>query len=104
HKIVHRVVGIDGLTRIAPEAVYHVVLHVAVTYVVIIDIRDLELPAAGWLKRRDDIKDSSIIKIHTGHGERARRLFRLLYDTLDPAIAIEGSDTQVAEVCYVIEP
>ena len=50
HEIVDGVIGVDRFPGIAPEPLENLILHLALGDEPVVDIRDLQLTAAGWLE------------------------------------------------------
>ena len=103
HEVVHGVVGVDGLACVAPEALDDVVLHRPLVDEPVVDVRDLQLAAAGRLQRRDHVPDRLVVEVHAGDGVLARRLLGLLQDA-DDALPVELRDAEMAEVLRFREP
>src|SRR5207302_9104238 len=79
----------------------HVVLHHAVFQEPVVHVGDLELSPSGGLEGGQNLPDRRVIKVNAGDGEVARWLFGLLDDPLDPAIAVELRDSQVAQMLAI---
>src|SRR4029453_10314580 len=65
-EVVDLVVGVDGLSGVAPEPVQHVVLHLAALDVPVVDVGDLQLAAAGRPQRGDDLEDALVVEVNAG--------------------------------------
>src|SRR3989442_7722987 len=59
----HLVIGVDGLACVAPVALEEVVLEGACAHVVVVDVRDLELPATRRLELRDHVEDVRLVAV-----------------------------------------
>src|SRR5438132_1581986 len=94
----HRVVRGNRLTRIAPEAIEHVVLHQSVLEEPVVHVSDLELSAPGRLELGQHLPYRRVIKVNARDGEVAGRLLGFLDNPFDPALAVELGDAQVAKV------
>src|SRR4029077_9962093 len=101
HEVVDRVVSLDRLARVTPEAVEHVVLHEPALDIPVVDVGDLQLPAARRLQARKYIPDGLVIEVRTGDGELARRILWLLNDQLDAAAAVELRHAKVLQVLAI---
>src|SRR6186997_2242940 len=93
----HLVVRIDGLAGIPPVPAEHVVLELAGTDVVVVDVGDLELAAARRLEFRDDVEDFGLIAIEARDGEAAWRIRRLLDDLHDAAV-LDARNAEMTEM------
>src|SRR5437879_4242798 len=100
----HRVVRGNRLTRIAPEAIEHVVLHQSVLEEPVVHVSDLELSAPGRLELGQHIPYRRVIKVNARDSEVAGRLLGLLDNPFDPALAVELGDAQVAKVLVIEFP
>src|SRR5919197_3388778 len=103
HEIVDRVVRVDRLARVSPEAIDDVVLHLVSLDVVVVHVRDLELAAAGRAQVGKDVEDASIVEVHAGDREAARWAVRLLDDAADAAAPVQVGDAEVAQVLLVLD-
>src|SRR5215218_2909169 len=102
-EVVDLVVGVDGLSGVAPEPVQHVVLHLAALDVPVVDVGDLQLAAAGRPQRGDDLEDALVVEVDAGDHVVAGRVVGLLEDADDPAVAVELGHAEVAQVGRVVD-
>src|SRR5256885_10635894 len=84
-EVVDRVVRIDGLTGVSPEALDDVVLDRASPDEVVVHVRDLELAPRRRCERREHREHRAVVEVHAGHGVRARGVLRLLGDAAGAA-------------------
>src|ERR1700675_2812903 len=93
----HLVVGVYGLTGVAPVAPEDVVLELAGTDVVVVDVGDLELAATRRLELRDHVEDVGLVAIEARDGEATWWIRRLLDDLRDPAV-LDPRDAEMTEM------
>src|SRR5260221_9445957 len=106
HHVVHFVVGLHRLARVAPETFEHVVLHQPLFEVPVVHVGDLELAAARRLQRAQHLPYAVVVEVDAGHGQLARRAARLLHDARDAPVAVELSDAealQMVDVAHLVE-
>src|SRR2546430_15382281 len=75
-EVVDRVVGVDGLTGVAPEALDDVVLDRAGPDEGVVHVRDLEPAPRRRRERRGDAGQRAVLEVHAGRREQARRGLR----------------------------
>src|SRR5450759_1630050 len=103
HEVVDRVIGVDRLTGVAPEALEHVVLHQAAIDVPVVDVGDLELVAVRRLQHGEHIPHRLVVAVDAGDGEIARWLLGFLDDAHDASGPVHLGDAEVLEVLGLLD-
>ena len=98
HEVVHRVVRLDRLPGVAPEAFLDVVGHLALPDVVVVHVGDLELAAARGDEVADDVEHARLVAVDAGHAVLRGRMLGLLLDVRHPAVLPEDGHAEVAQV------
>ena len=98
HEVVHRVVRLDRLPRVAPEAFLHVVGHLVLPDEVVVHVGDLQLAAAGRDEIADDVEHARLVAVDAGHAVVRGGMLGLLLYVRHPAVVAEDGHAEVAQV------
>src|SRR2546422_7188894 len=100
--IVDRVISLDRLAGVPPEAFQNVVLHQATFHIPVVDVGDLELASTRRLQARQHTPHGFVVEIRAGDRELAGWILRLFDDSLDALASVEVSDAEVPEVLAIL--
>src|SRR3989441_980727 len=100
--IVDRVISLDRLAGVSPEAFQNVVFHQATFHIPVVDVGDLELAATRRLQARQPTPHGFVVEIRAGDRELAGWILRLFDDSLDALASVEVSNAEVPEVLAIL--
>src|SRR5215472_15333167 len=97
-EVVDCIVSVDRLSRVAPEAIDHVVLHQALLDEVVVHVRYLQLATGGRRQGGDDVEHACIIEVDTGNRIGTRWVVRFFNDASQATAVVELGYPHVAQM------